>query len=54
MNEDHRNELIQYRMKRSQDTFQEVHILIDNKLWNTAVNSGSIFIQNVLLRVKLL
>jgi uncharacterized protein (UPF0332 family) len=38
MNEEHRKELIQYRFKRSQETFQEVEILIVNKLWNTAVN----------------
>ncbi len=31
-------EYISYRLKRANETIQEVKILIDNKLWNTAIN----------------
>ena len=33
-----KQEIISYRIKRAQETFQEVQLHIDNKLWTTAVN----------------
>lgn len=38
MNEEERDELIRYRIKRAFDTLNEVNILIENKLWSTAIN----------------
>lgn len=38
MNEQERKELVNYRINRAKDTLKEVHIHIDNELWNTAVN----------------
>jgi uncharacterized protein (UPF0332 family) len=32
------NEYISYRLKRANETIEEVKILIENKLWNTAIN----------------
>jgi len=31
-------ELVNYRIKKARETFNEVDILIKNKLWNTAIN----------------
>jgi uncharacterized protein (UPF0332 family) len=33
-----REELVSYRLKKARETFNEIEILIENKLWNTAVN----------------
>ena len=33
-----KRELIQYRLNRAKDTLNEVNLLVENKLWNTAVN----------------
>lgn len=38
MNQQEREELIKYRLVKARDTFKEVELLIENKLWNTAVN----------------
>ncbi len=38
MNEGERKELIAYRIKRANDTLKEIDLLVDNQLWNTAVN----------------
>jgi uncharacterized protein (UPF0332 family) len=38
MNADEKRDLISYRLKKAKETFQEIHILIENKLWNTAVS----------------
>jgi uncharacterized protein (UPF0332 family) len=38
MNDQDKNEIISYRIKKAQETFKEVQIHIDNKLWTTAVN----------------
>ena len=38
MNEQERKELVNYRINRAKDTLKEVHIHIDNELWNTAIN----------------
>jgi uncharacterized protein (UPF0332 family) len=38
MNQEEKLELIRYRIKKARDTFEEVQILIENKLWNTAIN----------------
>jgi uncharacterized protein (UPF0332 family) len=32
------NDFISYRLQRANETILEVKILIDNKLWNTAIN----------------
>jgi uncharacterized protein (UPF0332 family) len=32
------HDYIQYRIKRADETIHEVSILIDNQLWNTAIN----------------
>ena len=33
-----RKELATYRINKSKETFAEIHLLIENGLWNTAVN----------------
>ncbi len=33
-----RNELVTYRITKAINTFKEIDLLINNKLWNTAVN----------------
>ncbi len=38
MNETDRKEIVRYRLSRAHDTLREVNILIENQLWNTAVN----------------
>jgi uncharacterized protein (UPF0332 family) len=38
MNEQERKELVGYRLTKAKDTLQEIDILIENKLWNTAIN----------------
>jgi uncharacterized protein (UPF0332 family) len=34
----HPDEYVQYRLQRARDTIAEVQLLINNKLWNTAIN----------------
>lgn len=38
MNEQDRQELVKYRMTKARETFGEVSLHIEHKLWNTAVN----------------
>lgn len=38
MNEIERKELVLYRLTKAQETLKEIDLLIDNQLWNTAVN----------------
>jgi uncharacterized protein (UPF0332 family) len=38
MKEQDRAELSRYRIRRARETFDEVPILLENGLWNTAVN----------------
>ncbi len=38
MNEANRKEIVKYRLSRAHDTLQELEILVENQLWNTAVN----------------
>jgi uncharacterized protein (UPF0332 family) len=38
MNQEERQELVKYRITKARDTFNEVDLHIENKLWNTAVN----------------
>lgn len=38
MSEETRDDLVKYRMRRAEETILELPILIENKLWNTAVN----------------
>jgi uncharacterized protein (UPF0332 family) len=38
MTDAERKEIIKYRISRAHETLNEVDILIENKLWNTAVN----------------
>ena len=38
MNEFERKELATYRLNRAKDTILEIEILLENHLWNTAVN----------------
>lgn len=38
MNELERKKLISYRIKRANDTLNEIELLVENQLWNTAVN----------------
>ena len=50
-----RKEIVSYRMSRAQETIREVNILIDNQLWNTAVNRlyyGCYYAVNALLTSK--
>lgn len=38
MNDHDKAELVNYRLARARDTYKEVTILVENQLWNTAVN----------------
>ena len=38
MTESERKELAKYRLKKANETLQEIEILVQNKLWNTAIN----------------
>lgn len=38
MNTEERQELVKYRIIKARETFNEVELHIQNKLWNTAVN----------------
>ncbi|MBU0488405.1 MAG: HEPN domain-containing protein [Bacteroidetes bacterium] len=38
MNQEDRMELVKYRIAKSKETYKEVAILVENKLYNTAVN----------------
>jgi uncharacterized protein (UPF0332 family) len=38
MSDSEPNEYIRYRLRRANETISEVEILINNKLWNTAIN----------------
>jgi len=38
MNQEERQELVKYRIKKARETFNEVGLHVENKLWNTAVN----------------
>lgn len=38
MNSQERQELVKYRIEKARETFKEIEIHIENKLWNTAVN----------------
>ena len=38
MNQEERQELVKYRIKKARGTFNEVGLHAENKLWNTAVN----------------
>lgn len=33
-----KDDYVQYRIQRAHETIQEIQVLIDNKLWNTAIN----------------
>ena len=35
---DERQELVKYRISKARETFNEVDLHIENKLWNTAIN----------------
>ena len=37
MNLQEKQELVKYRITKARETFDEVKLHIDNKLWNTAV-----------------
>lgn len=38
MNQEERHELVKYRITKARETFNEVNLHVENKLWNTAVN----------------
>lgn len=38
MNQKEKLELISYRIKKARETFVEVQIQVENRLWNTAIN----------------
>jgi uncharacterized protein (UPF0332 family) len=38
MNQQERQDLINYRINRAKETLAEIQILVENKLWSTAVN----------------
>jgi len=38
MNQEERQELVKYRIKKARETFNEVSLHVENKLWNTAIN----------------
>lgn len=38
MNSKERSDLVKYRINRAKDTFSEIKILVDNKLWSVVVN----------------
>ena len=38
MNQEERQELVKYRISKARETFNEVDLHVENKLWNTAIN----------------
>ncbi|MCF8361174.1 MAG: HEPN domain-containing protein [Prolixibacteraceae bacterium] len=38
MNREDRSDLVKYRLSKAKNTLSEVDILMENRLWNTAVN----------------
>jgi len=38
MNKMERQELVKYRIVKARETFNEVELHVENKLWNTAIN----------------
>ena len=38
MTSNERKELVNYRMNKARETFSEIDLLIQHKLWNTAIN----------------
>lgn len=38
MNHKEKYELVKYRIAKAKETFNEVKLHVDNKLWNTAIN----------------
>jgi len=38
MTEQQREDIINFRIKKARETFNEVKVLVENKFWNTAVN----------------
>ena len=38
MNQEERQELVKYRITKARETFNEVSLHVENKLWNTSVN----------------
>jgi len=38
MKDQDKAELVKYRLRRARETYKEVDILVENQLWNTAVN----------------
>lgn len=38
MNQVERQELVKYRITKARETFNEIDLHVENKLWNTAVN----------------
>jgi len=38
MTSNERNELVIYRINKAKETFSEIDLLIQNRLWNTAIN----------------
>ena len=38
MNDSERSELVKYRIAKANSTLNEIHLHIENQLWNTAVN----------------
>jgi uncharacterized protein (UPF0332 family) len=38
MNENNRKQIIEFRMENARNTLKEVTILMENELWNTAIN----------------
>ena len=38
MNQEERQELVKYRITKARETFNEVSLHVENKLWNTSIN----------------
>ncbi len=38
MNQEERQELVRFRFTKARETFNEVDLHVENKLWNTSVN----------------
>lgn len=38
MNDDQKQELINYRFKKAKETLLEIDLHVENELWNTAIN----------------
>jgi uncharacterized protein (UPF0332 family) len=38
MTSNERKQLVIYRINKAKETFNEIDVLIENKLWNTAIN----------------